>query len=221
MDRVKTGISGLDGLMEGGLPKGSSTLLAGQCGTGKSIFALEFLYRGEEPGIFYTFEKNEDYLMRAASAFDWDIGKAVRERRISVVSSELYQFEGFLSDLRDNIDKLSAKRLVLDSLTIIGQFFDSPYKMRKALVGLRNMLAAEGCTALMISEIPETGRLSTYGVEEFVLDGVLLLDHTRHDSDILRSINIRKMLGTHHSTAYHPYEFTKKGIVVHRMREIK
>ncbi len=222
MDRVKTGIKGLDELIGGGLPAGSSTLLSGPCGAGKTLFSLEYLYNSGEPGVFYTFDKNEEHLVRAAGVFDWDLQKAIRDKRIVVDTSELYQFDRFVTDLRDVIDKLSAKRLVLDSLTIIGQFFDSPYKMRKALAELRNALRSSGCTTIMLSEIPEeVGKLSNFGVEEFVLDGVIKLDQTRHESDVLRSLNVRKMVGTNYSTSYHPYEFTKKGVVVHKMREIK
>ncbi len=221
MERIKTGIKGFDDLVEGGIPKGSSVLLTGPCGAGKLFFASEYLYNSNEPSLFYTFEKDTNYLKDALSLFDWDLEERIKSKQFTVVTSELYQFETFLSDLEDNIDKLSASRVVLDSLTIIGQFFDSPYKMRKGLIEMRNMIKNTGATAIMITETPDnTDKLSAFGSEEFVLDGVIQMHLMRKESEVIRGVSVRKMIGTRIDPAIHPYELTKKGMKIHKVREI-
>jgi KaiC/GvpD/RAD55 family RecA-like ATPase len=220
-ERVPTGISGFDDLVEGGIPKGASVLLSGPCGSGKNYFAAEFLYRSREPTLFYTFEKDADYLKRMLSVFDWRIEEKIKTKQFNVSTSELYQFEPFLSDIEDNIDKLGAERVVLDSLTVIGHFFDSKYRLRKAMIELRKMLYNSGCTSLLLSEIPEQSpQLSTFGSEEFTMDGVIMLHVIHKDSEILRALSVRKMIGTHHDTAIHPYEVTKSGVKIHKVREL-
>lgn len=221
MDRVKTGILGFDDLAEGGLPRASSVLLSGPCGTGKVEFSCEFLYRNSEPSLFYSFERQEKNLEDMLSIFSWDFKEAVKQKQFNVVSSELYQFETFISDLEDNIEKAGATRAVIDSLTIIGQFFDQPFKMRKGLIELRKMLKNSDCTALLLTEVPlYSEKLSTFGLEEFVLDGTIRLDLIKKDSQFVRTISVHEMIGTDHDTSIHPYEFTKKGIKVHKVREI-
>ncbi len=221
IERIPTGIKGFDSLMEGGIPKGSSVLLTGPCGSGKIYFAGEFLYRSKEPTLFYSFEKDESYLIKAFSVFDWQLEEKIKSKQFNIISSELYQFESFLSDLSDNIDKLNASRVVIDSLTIIGQFFDSPYKMRKGLIEMRKMLSNSGVTALMLSEIHDNDpKLSAFGIEEFVLDGVIQTHLIKKNSEIMRGVSIRKMIATNHDSSIHPFELTKKGITVHKIREI-
>ncbi len=219
--RIDPGIQGMDAVLPEGMPKGAGILLSGPCGAGKVLLASEFLYRSRDPGIYYTFELDKRDLLDTLSVFNWKLEDRVNSGQFNIIKSELYRFEAFLSDLEDNIDKLGAGRLVLDSLSVLGQFFESKYNFRKSLIELRHVLRNAGVTGLLISEIPDNSpNISSFGVEEFVLDGVILLHFIQKDSTVIRGISVRKMRGVLHDTSVHPLEITKKGIKVHRIREI-
>ena len=220
VEKIDPGIRGIDAVLPEGIPRGASVLLSGPCGSGKVLLASEFLYRAREPGIYYTFETDKQDLLDSLSVFSWKIEDRINSGQFNIIKSELYRFEAFLSDLEDNIDKLGAGRLVLDSLSILGQFFESKYNFRKSLIELRHALRNAGVTSLMLSEVPDGNALSTFGVEEFVLDGVMRLHFIQKDSTVLRGISVRKMKGVVHDTSIHPLEITRSGLKVHRMREI-
>ncbi len=221
LETIKPGIQGIEAVLPEGMPKGASILLSGPCGAGKRILASEFLYRGRTPGVYYSFEPDKEDLLRMNSVFKFDLESRIQSGQFNIVKSELYRFEAFLSDLKENIEKIGAGRVVIDSLSVISEFFESKYKFRKGLAELRHMIRQTGTTALMITEIPEKStHLSTSGVEEFVLDGIILLHFLQKDSALLRGISIRKMNGVQHDPSIHPFEITNKGIKVHRIKEI-
>ena len=217
---ISPGIQGIDAVLPDGMPKGAGILLSGPCGAGKILLGAEFLYRSREPGIFYTFEKDEKDLDNALAVFNWDLDKKVSSGQVSIIKSELYRFEAFMSDLEDNIEKTGATRLVLDSLSVLGQFFESSYNFRKSLIELRHVLREREVTGLLVSETKNDQDLSSFGVEEFVLDGVIRLHFIQKDSTALRGISVRKMNGVNHDPSMHPLEITSKGIRIHRVREI-
>ena len=221
MERVKTNIKGFDELVEGGLPKGSSILLTGQAGAGTTLFAGEYLYRNNSSSLYYSFERDAPQIIEEYSSFNWNLQERIKQKQFNIVKNELYQFETFVSDLEDNIDKLNATRVAIDSLTIIGQFFNDEYKMRKGLIELKNMIKKTGATALFLSEIPgNSNQVSTFGLEEFVLDGVIKLDLIQKGSELIRTISVRKMIGTAQDSSIHPLEITKQGIKIPKMRQI-
>ncbi|MBS3060909.1 MAG: hypothetical protein J4432_05380 [DPANN group archaeon] len=222
MDRVKTNISGFDDLIDGGIPRGSSVLLSGPCGAGKVYFASEFLYKGAEPSIYYAFEQSQESMKENLSVFNWDMDKAIKGKQFNIIQSELYQFESFLSDLEDNIEKTGAARVVVDSLTVIGEFFDSPYKLRKSLLELKRMVKNNDATAILLSETPaNTDKLSTFGSEEFVLDGVILLHLIKSQTELNHAVSVRKMIGTNFASTIHPFEIRNTGLKVHKIRELR
>ena len=221
MERETTQIKGFDNLIEGGFPKGASILLSGPCGSAKMFFASQFLYTNKSPSLYYTFENDQKGVQEALSLFDWKLQEKIKQKQFNVITSELYQFEAFLSDLEDNIEKTGATRVAVDSLTVIGQFFDSPYKLRKSLIELKRMIKNNNATAIFISEVPDnTNSLSTFGAEEFVLDGLVRMHLIKNKSEINRALSVRKMLATHYKPAIHPLEVTRKGIVIHKIREL-
>ncbi len=221
MERVPTNIKGFDELVEGGIPKGSSILLTGQAGAGTTIFAGEYLYRNKGTSLYYTFEKTEEEILEEYSSFNWNLQEKIKQKQFNIIKNELYQFETFVSDMEDNIDKLNATKVVLDSLTVVGQFFDDEYKMRKGLIELKNMIKKTGATALFLSEIPgNSNQVSTFGLEEFVLDGVIKLDLIQKGSELIRTISVRKMIGTAQDSSIHPLEITKQGIKIPKIRQI-
>ncbi len=221
MERVPTHIKGFDDLIQGGLPKGSSILLTGQAGAGTTIFAGEYLYRNEATSLYYSFERDKNEILEEFSSFNWDLEEKIKQKQFNIVKNELYQFETFVSDLEDTIDKTNSTKVVIDSLTIIGQFFEDEYKLRKGIIELKNMIKNTGATALFLSEISSgSNKLSTYGLEEFVLDGVIKLDIIQKGSELIRTISVRKLIGTAQDTSIHPLEITPQGIKIPKIREI-
>ena len=221
MERVPTNIKGFDDLIQGGLPKGSSILLTGQAGVGTTLFAGEYLYRNDATSLYYSFERDKNEILQEFSAFDWNLEEKIKQKQFNIIKNELYQFETFVSDLEDNIDKMNITKVVIDSLTIIGQFFDDEYKLRKGIIELKNMIKKTKATALFLSELPpNSNKLSSFGLEEFVLDGVIKLDLTQKGSELIKTISVRKMIGTAQDTSTHPLEITKQGLKIPKIREI-
>ncbi|MBI2076065.1 MAG: ATPase [Candidatus Aenigmarchaeota archaeon] len=223
--RVHTGIEGFDELIEGGIPEKSVVLLTGMTGTGKSIFAMEFLIDGalhNEPGVYISLQESLEETMNQMRFFGWPVDKLAEEGKLLIVQPELYNFDGLLTTIEDSIDRVGAKRLVIDSISIIGMYFEEPFKIRKSLLDLGQMLKKLGCTTLAISEVGEGEvELSAYGVEEYVSDGVVVLYYIKKGGMFLRAVTIRKLRSTRHSTKIHPIEIKRPGgIVVYPSEEV-
>lgn len=223
--RVVTGIEGFDELIEGGIPEKSIVLLTGTTGTGKSIFGMEFLVEGAlkgEPGVYISLQESIEETINQMRFFGWPIDRLMEENKIVVVQPELYNYDALLTVIEDAIDKVKAKRLVIDSISIIGMYFEEPFKIRKSLLDLAQLLKKLGCTTLAISEIGEGQiELSPYGIEEFVVDGVIILYYMKKGNVFLRAITVRKMRSTKHSPKIHPLEIKKPGgIMVYPTEEV-
>lgn len=225
ISRIKTGIPGLDVLMEGGLPEKSVILLTGSTGTGKTIFSMKFLIEGamnEQPGVYISLQESPNENINQMRLFGWPIEKLIEENKIMIIQPELYNFDSLLTTIEDSVEKIGAKRLVIDAASIIGMYFENPYKVRKSLLELAELLKKLGCTTIAIDEIGENERgLSAFGVEEFVTDGVIVLYYIKKISTFLRAISIRKMRSTNHSQKIHPVEIRRPGgIIVYPDEEV-
>lgn len=218
--RIQTGIPEFDKLIEGGIPEKSIVLLSGPCGAGKSIFSMRFLVEGAlmgEPGVYVSLKESIEETINQMRFFEWPVDNLIEQKKILVVQPELYNFDALLTTLEDTIDRIHAKRLVIDTISILGMYFEDPYKIRKSLLDLGYMLKKLGCTTIAISEIDETQKnLSPYGVEEFVADGVVILYYLKikKGSEFLRALTIRKMRSTRHSKRVHRFEIKQKGGVL-------
>ncbi|MBI2971325.1 MAG: hypothetical protein HYY37_02820 [Candidatus Aenigmarchaeota archaeon] len=215
LQRVPTGVEGFDELIEGGIPQKSLVLLSGTTGTGKSIFGMKFLIHGAqtgEPGIYISLQESMEETLNQMRFFGWPVDELIEKGLLLIVQPELYNYEALLTIIEDTIDKVKAKRLVIDSLSIIGMYFEEPFKIRKSLLDLETLLKKLGCTTLAISEIGEgQNELSPYGVEEYVADGVFVLYYLRQGNMFLRAVAIRKLRSTKHSTKIHPVEIERPG----------
>ncbi len=234
MDRIKTGIPGLDDLVQGGIPVGSAVLLSGGAGTGKTIFATQFIYEGarqfKEPGLLVSLEENVKNISWNMENFNWDI-KSLQDKsllkiyrlnleslRFSKTVDEQVEFiNQELETISDMVKELDAKRLVVDSTTALGVWIKEEKSMRGILYRFTNALKDFGCTTLLTAETSGMKTsFSAFGVEEFVADSVIAL----YFSPPNRSVFVRKMRGTNHSKKVHPFEINEKAILIRSKDEI-
>ena len=219
IERVKTGIPGLDELMEGGLIKNSATLVSGGTGTGKTIFCMQFLYNGaamyNEPGVFLTFEEDRPKLIRDASRFGWDFEKLEKEKKLILAYEEPYNVEKFADLLEKKVFEIKARRLVIDSTSVFGLAMENAHEVRMKLFDLTKLLRKMNITSVFTSEIMEDAKgLSRFGVEEFVADGVITMHYLGMGAEYSRSLMVRKMRATAHSEDIHPIKIDKRGLTV-------
>ncbi|MFH0961870.1 MAG: ATPase domain-containing protein [archaeon] len=224
VERAESGIPGFDDLVAGGIPRGSFVLLSGMCGTGKTTFSMQFLYDGAkrgEPGVFISLEEQPETLIRNAGLFGLDFYELIRKKVFAVKFFELYDFDKFRTNLEEIVDEMKAKRVVIESSSILGLFFEDKYKFRKALLELAKIMRERNITTILISEVAEGSEaLSTFGVEEFAADGVICMNYVKAGNVFMRALNIRKMRDTIHSMKIHPLQMTGHGVYIYPTEEI-
>ncbi len=226
MKRVATGVKGLDELIEGGFPEGSAILVAGGAGTGKSIFCLEYLYNGakqyNEPGVYITMEEGPHNLWWNMQRFHWDLLPLEKANKLKI-----YKFEPSLdmkndveNQIRRIVDKakaMGAKRMVIDSITAFSFWIDDVAKIRYAIYVLIEELRKIDCTTVLTAETTgHKNEISRFGVEEFLVDGVIQMLYIPPH----RSMFIRKMRGTNHDKRVHPVEINDDGLSINAQEEI-
>jgi circadian clock protein KaiC len=222
-----TGIDGLDEITGGGLPQGRPTLVCGSAGCGKTLFALEFLIRGcvefGEHGVFIAFEETAEDLAKNVASLGFDLRKMEAEGllaidHIHVDPSEMleagaYDLEGLFLRLQLAIDSVGAKRVVIDTLeTIFGGFADQT-TLRAELRRLFRWLKDRDLTVVLTGERGD-GALTRQGLEEYVSDCVILLDHRVNDQISTRRLRIVKYRGSHHGTNEYPFLIDQSGFSV-------
>jgi len=230
IERTKTGIAGLDTLLEGGIPKSGSVLIAGGAGTGKTIMCTQYIYNGakdyNEPGVYVTLENNVKNITWNMENFDWDIKKFQDDnlikiyrfniRNITTGPSVKSRMHLELDHIAKLVEEIGAKRLVVDSTTSLGLWLRGG-ALRLMLYEFTDALMDLECTTMLTTETnDEKNRFSAFGVEEFIADGIIALYFTPPN----RSIFIRKMRGTNHSKAIHPFEVGKTGISINSKEQI-
>jgi circadian clock protein KaiC len=225
--KAPTGISGLDEITLGGVPRGRPTLICGSAGCGKTLFGMEFLLRGaldfNEPGVFMAFEETEKDLSENVRSLGFDLDRLIAQNKIAVdyvhvERSEIqetgeYDLEGLFLRLGMAIDSVGAKRVVLDTLETLFSGFSNPAILRAELRRLFRWLKDKGVTAIITGERGD-GALTRQGLEEYVSDCVILLDHRVHDQVSTRRLRIVKYRGTTHGTNEYPFLIDEDGISV-------
>jgi circadian clock protein KaiC len=227
LPKAPTGISGLDEITLGGLPRGRPTLICGSAGAGKTLFAMEFLLRGaldyDEPGVFMAFEETEKDLAENVRSLGFDLDKMIVQNRIAVdyvhierneiAETGEYDLEGLFLRLGMAIDQVGARRVVLDTIETLFGGFSNPALLRSELRRLFRWLKDKGVTAVITGERGE-GSLTRQGLEEYVSDCVILLDHRVHDQVSTRRLRIVKYRGSTHGTNEYPFLIDEDGISV-------
>ena len=220
ISRVSTGVPGLDELIGGGLIENSVTLITGNAGTGKTIMSTQFLVEGLKKGetcMFISFEEKPQKIRESASDFGWDLekyedeGKLFLEHRDPFMASDRDEIFWFENKLRDkDID-----RVALDSTSVVSLYFEDKYDIRKNTFKLTNVLQEANVTTMMTTESPEgAGRITRFSVEEFLVDGVLVLYYSQMRDKEVVNLQVRKMRRTDIDRAYHHLRFTDQGLEI-------
>jgi circadian clock protein KaiC len=224
--KAPTGVSGLDEITEGGLPRGRSTLVTGAAGCGKTVLAMEFLVRGAldygEPGVFMAFEENAQELAENVRSLGFDLDEMARRKEILIDAVQIerseieesgeYDLEGLFVRLNHAIDTIGAKRVVLDTIEVLfGSLSDSI--LRSELRRLFRWLSQKGVTAIITAERGD-GSLTRHGLEEYISDCVVLLDHRVSDQVLTRRLRVVKYRGSSHGTNEYPFFIDSRGVTV-------
>jgi len=220
-DRVSFGIDGLDNLLSGGLPDGSMTVVCGRPGTGKTLLASRFLYEGAtrgEPSLYVSFAEKKDQFIVNMERFGLRFGDLISQGVFSFIDLTTTANEGVPDALDMIVERATAmkvKRLVIDSFTALAQAFDKLIDSRITLqVVLGRLVRDLGCTTIVLTEMPFGEDKIGLGIEEFVSDGIIIMDIATQKGNPKRIISIRKMRGTEISLRPSSYEIRKEGIVV-------
>ncbi len=227
LQKERTGIPGFDEITGGGLPAGRPTLICGSAGAGKTLFAMEFLVRGamldNEAGVFISFEETDEELATNVSSLGFDLKQLVADKKlvldyVFIERSEIeetgeYDLEGLFLRLGHAIDEIGAKRIVLDTLEALFSALPNEAIIRAELRRLFRWLKEKGVTAVITCERGE-GTLTRYGLEEYVADCVILLDHRVQNQISTRRLRIVKYRGTSHGTNEYPFFIDDKGFSV-------
>lgn len=227
LPKAPTGIQGLDDITTGGFPRGRPTLICGSAGAGKTLLAMEFMIRGaveyNEPGVFMAFEETASELARNVRSLGFDLDELIKEKKVVVdfvriERSEIdetgdYDLEGLFIRLGTAIDAIGAKRVVLDTIENLFAGLQNQGILRAELRRLFRWLKDKGMTAVITAERGE-GALTRNGLEEYVSDCVILLDHRVTDQVSTRRLRIVKYRGTAHGTNEYPFLIDEDGFSV-------
>ncbi len=219
--RAKLGIASLDSLIEDGVPYGSSLLISGVAGTGKTLLSLEFVYRGakefNEKGIFFSFEEATERLMTCARHMGWDIDEQVKKGNIEIVyipQTEI-QVEKHLLMMKDRIDKLGAKRIAVDSASVFVHKIKDPQAVREKIFQLATLVQMVQGIGFFATDIPYgTDKISRFGVEETVVDGIILLTSSEQGYRRERFLEIYKLRNTSHADGRHKMWIKNGGVTL-------
>lgn len=226
LPKSPTGITGFDEITNGGVPKGRPTLVCGGAGSGKTLFAMEFLVRGateyKEPGVFVAFEETPPELIQNVASLGFRLDELVDKKRlildhVHIERSEIevtgeYDLEGLFVRLGYMIDSIGAKRVVLDTLEALFAGLPNEAILRAELRRLFTWLKDKGVTAVITAERGPKGELTRHGLEEYVSDCVILLDHRVIEQVSTRRLRIVKYRGTLHGTNEYPFLIEQDGI---------
>ncbi len=244
-NRVSTGIPGFDKLIQGGFPQGSSILVSGGPGTGKTIFAMQYLVQGalkNEKGLYVTFEQRESDLTKQAKQFKWNLNSLTSNGTLKIMSIPVHKLtRKTIKEIKEIVKKENIKRLVIDSLStlvvnapiytnpselsvedVVGDnvTFSPPiigdYMVRKFVYGFIEGLRNLNSTNLLIGEANQTGDTITRdGLSEFACDGIISISFESLGGEFSRSLIVRKMRRTKNNEDVHPMEIGKHGIKIH------
>lgn len=243
--RVKTGIKGLDELIEGGLPRGFSFLLLGGPGTGKTTFGVQYLYKGAteygEGGMYVTFDEPPYSITGNSERYGWNLLEQEKLGKIAFVDASpikriesrpntfvppslgqsflggaKFNIESILAAIKEVKQKVNAKRCVIDSISALTLQYKDEFEIRQQTLKLIKDLTEMGLTTIMLAENPEDRQdITRFGADAFLAQGVIVLHMYRVEESNVKALEVRKMRGAKHTDRLCPYRITSEGIEVY------
>ncbi|MEM2882015.1 MAG: ATPase domain-containing protein [Candidatus Bathyarchaeia archaeon] len=236
MERLETGIRGLDELLGGGFPRGKTILVVGSPGSGKTTFAVQYLYRGAllgEGGLYVSMDEPPENVKSDLSSFGWDLDGMEKSGRLIFVDAtplkrsgeaeeleeEGYKvqemtFQGLIRTIRKIVDEEGISRIAIDPITPLMLRYETPLERRRALLTFFENLSRTKCTSIVTTELRTSIFRRSFQLEEFLSQGVILLHSIFHAGNLVRAIQIEKMRGIAHDAQPRPYRIGKDGIEV-------
>ena len=240
MEKVSTGIKGLDEMLEGGLPKGRIILLCGGPGTGKTIFSLQFLMaaagRGE-PGVYVTLEEPLNLVKENISVFGWDLRAKEKDGLLLLLDFHGISYGEGLSGFRDReremeessssilkpilaaVQTIKAKNIIIDPLTSVAIHEQRPNMKRVRIAEMLSKLRKTGCTSVLTSEVSTSG--GDFYVEEFLADGVIKLEKVLQNFSLINTLRIEKMRGLDYDDQPRRYAIDNRGLTVFNTEQVR
>ncbi|MEM3437616.1 MAG: ATPase domain-containing protein [Nitrososphaerales archaeon] len=242
INRVPSGIEGLDELTEGGFPRGKTIVVSGVPGSGKTTFCIEFLYKGAldygEPGVYVTLEESPESVIKNMMNLGMDLKSLVSKGKLILVDANplrgetmltvsgihtgFIEFKAYgLSELiRQKVREINAKRVAIDGLTALLMHYKDDFERRLEIVRLLIGISGLDCTTLITTEHRSYELRKHFLMEHFLADGVIFLDMFQLGGSFVRGIQIQKIRGIKHDFDFHLYRITDKGIVVFSKEKI-
>jgi circadian clock protein KaiC len=226
--KVPTQIAGLDQILEGGLPRGRTTLVCGGPGSGKTVLGLEFLCRGAmagEPGVFVTFEERAEAIRLNARSMGWDLAALEKAGKMAILEARLpgeeilagdFDIQGMLAIVGGHAKRIGAKRIVMDALDVLLRIYDDSNRERNELFRLHDWLTDRGLTSVLSVKAhhDDAKHVSQYEFLDFMADCVIRLDHRVVGQVATRRLRVIKYRGSGFGTNEYPYVFGERGIVL-------
>ena len=232
--KVKTGIPGFDSIVSGGLKKDRSVIISGPPGSGKTTFGLQFLYSGakdfDESGVYITLSQNIDEIKNDCKSFGWDFDDLISKDKILMIDARPFKIKDGLIDrddslyrgeqipfehltklLQSSIKRVEAKRVVVDSITILAMQYSDKFYMRQGLQGMVHALENYGVTSLIISEYSENNEIP---LEWFVTSGIIQFDAQISGNIVRPTIQVKKLRGVEHSEQIHFIKLGSDGLCI-------
>jgi KaiC/GvpD/RAD55 family RecA-like ATPase len=232
--KIRTGIPGFDSIISGGFREGRTIVLSGPPGSGKTTFGMQFLQSGakdfDEPGVFVTLSESPSEIKNDFKAYGWDMQKLVDEGKMLIIDARPFKMEeGFVALdeslyrgetlpfmhltqlILSSIKRIDAKRIVVDSLTVLAMQYTNDFYTRQGLQGMIHALEDQRCTSLLISENTDPTRMPP---EWYVSSGIVLLHHIRKGDSMERAIQVIKMRGVRHNEQIFPIKLSESGLQV-------
>lgn len=236
MNRVPTGISGFDDLINGGFPEGSINIISGPAGAAKSLFALHFIINGAEKynenGVYFTVEESAESLIKTARIFGFPIDRLLEERKVFIIDlgqmkeaeeskievlekQDTLSFATIKNFLTNFLENAKIKRVVLDSLNGVAIYYKTSEQLRAEIFRFMRFLRGKGVTSIIVSEsLVRSGEDTKSGIETFIGDSIVAMGLEKFEGEYRRTITVVKMRHTRHDTATHPFLIGPNGIEV-------